>query len=212
MSQSNKKMLAAGAVMVGLSSFVPNPFITGAMAQMTASDTLNMSATVVNPLSVSQVQSLNWGVFALNAGGTYDLQAGGTVTLAAADGFIVTNPTVGSVKIVVPSGAAFSLTIPKFKTGTQIKMALGTLATTAATANQLLKVSRIYVKGTTKVKMSAGAAQLDDSLRASPNHDLGNLKLSGTGTGRFTFGGRMIFTNTQALGAYTGTFSFLTTL
>lgn len=213
MSQSNKKMLAAGAVMVGLSSFVPNPFTTGeAMAQMTATTNLNMTASVVNPLSVSQQTPLNFGVFAINGGGTYDVLGSGTASIAPADGFTVNPPTAGSVQVVVPSGATFTLTVPKYKTATRIKLAR-TTTTTGATAKKILKIERLFIKGSTKIKTTGGVT-LNDTARAAPNNDIQNLNLVGTGTAIFKYGGRLEFgaVGAQDLGAYTGTFTFLTTL
>ncbi len=64
MSHLNKKALGTGVAMVALSTFVPNPFLTGdAWAQASASDTMNITAKIVNPLGVSQLTKLNFGTF-----------------------------------------------------------------------------------------------------------------------------------------------------
>ena len=107
MSHSQKRMLAAGAVMVGLSSFVPNPFMTGkAFAQATASTTLHMAASVVNPLAISQSTSLNWGQFAVNGGGNVTIKAAAaTAVILPAVGFKLANGTAGKVHISAPASA-----------------------------------------------------------------------------------------------------------
>lgn len=73
----NKRKLAAGAAIVALSGFVPTPH-NSAMAE-TATATLNVQAEVLQQLSASATQALNFGQFiATNTNGYVEIDAAGS--------------------------------------------------------------------------------------------------------------------------------------
>lgn len=202
MSNSNKRMLAGGAVMVGLSSFVPNPFTTSeAMAQPTAQGVVTMRASIANPLSISEVSPLNWGAFAVAGAG--DIKVGPTgATQVMNNGVGITAGAVGKVALNAPQGATFSLTIADFA-GTAGKLTLKTVG-----AAKTLTVTEIRLKGTAKLTKASVVAL--GTFQANQEDEAGFKIKTGT-AGVFTYGGTMTFAATQAVGSYTGSFVMVQT-
>lgn len=195
---------SAAGVLVALSGFVPNLFYTSdAQAQMTANTTLNMSASVVNPLtfSPSVSVSLDFGVFGIKGTGSYIIKAtSATIT----NGFTIAGNQVGTGKLGVPQSATFTLTIPTYKAGSQIILKHTTLG--GGTPNKEIIVKSIYVN------TKSGFSNLKETLRIG-NHDAKSAKVTNPAdTGRFFMGARLQFGLNQALGNYSGQFTFRLTL
>ena len=208
MSHLDKKLLGAGAVMVALSSFVPNPFMAGdAWAQASASDTMDITAKVVNPLNVKQLNALDFGEFAVKSTGTYNFKAGGTATLTAGAGVIVTPGTVGQVQLEAPQSAAFTLSIPELSTGTAIQLL--TAGTTMGTVpSKTLKVTQIYLKGSAKFATSASK-----TFTGPGGQTATGFQITDTGeVGTMTVGGSLTFGITQVEGVdYSGSYTLIQT-
>lgn len=201
MSKPNKKILATGAVMVGLSSFVPNPFTTEAMAQPTATGAVTVSASISNPLNISESSPLNWGVFAVAGAG--DIAVGPTgPTQVMSKGVGITAGTVGKVALNAPQGATFSLTIPDFAGAT------GKLTLKTGGAANTLTVTTLKLLGT--AKFTKGGVAATGAYQAN-KEDEGGFKIKTGTAGVFTYGGTMTFLATQAVGTYNGTFQMVQT-
>jgi len=204
MSNINKKVLGAGAALVALSSFVPNPFMMSgqALAQATATATLSISASVVNPLNVKQLAKLNFGVFAVTANN-------GSVTFKTAgetfnNGFKITSGTLGKITFTAPQNATFTISIPDY-VATAIKISAGGGGSAAKT----MKVDAIYIDATAKIVHGGGA----DALKTYNNADNDQTaKITDAGgVGKATVGGHMNFKPTNIVGVYTGTYTILMT-
>ena len=200
MSHLNKKALGTGVAMVALSTFVPNPFLTGdAWAQASASDTMNITAKIVNPLGVSQLTKLNFGTFAVKSAGVLTLQsaAGGSIITK---GVIISAGTNGKVALTAPKSATFTLSIPEFAAGV---LTLSTAGAGGATS-KTIKVVKLLYKATAKM------AAYTKTFKSGGNVRTGAVVNSGT-IGNVSIGGILNFKANNVPGTYTGTYTLLST-
>lgn len=205
MSHLNKKVLGAGAAMVALSAFVPNPFLIGeAMAQATAQDTMNITAKVVNPLKVSQITKLNFGSFAVSkSAGKLTVPANGAPAISK--GVIIGAAVDGKVSFNAPKNATFTIEISTLAAASIV------LKNGAGGSSKLtMKVDQIFLKvtATTKMKISGGGAQV--TFAKGGNTDATAKIVTGTKAAA-DVGGRLNFKPTQATGTYQGTYDLVIT-
>jgi len=208
MSHLHKKVLGAGAAMVALSAFVPNPFLIGeAMAQATAQDTMNVTAKIINPLKVVQLTKMNFGSFAVgNTDATIKLTAGGAVAVVAGDPVIIGGDVNGKVSFQAPQNVLFTISIPDLA-ATKVVLKL---AGTGTTDNKTLQMKTVILKGTAKIDIDGGQASENYTkltrTRTAKITDAG-------GVGIATIGGYLSdIDDTQVIGTYTGTYDILSTL
>ncbi len=207
MSHTKKRLMTTGAVMVALSSFVPNPLLTGeAFAQASTSTTLTASATVVNPLGLTPGQLIKMGKFAVKGAGKLGLTVLGAqsaISNVLALGGATTQQ--GTVKITAPKSAAFKISIPTFATG-PIKLVQTAGGKTAGTATAKTLVS------ITQLKIPAFATGVP---AAAKTFSTGNVSTTASNTGAtfevVNLGATLSFHATQTPGVYRGTYKVLTT-
>lgn len=199
MSHLNKKALGTGVAMVALSSFVPNPFLTGdAWAQASASDTLNITAKIVNPLGVSQLTKLNFGTFAVKSAGDLSINSAGVHVISK--GVIISSGTNGKVALTAPKSATFTVSIPDFAAGV---ITLSTAGAGGATS-KTIKVTKLFVKAT------ANMAGYTKTFKSGGNVRTGAKVTTGT-IGNVAIGGIVQFKANNLPGTYTGSYTMLTT-
>ena len=205
MNKYNKRMLTAGAVMVGLSSYVPNPFLTNAaMANPTAKADVTMIASIANPLAITESASLNWGAFAVAGAGHMTVKLAGA-TQSVSKGFGISKGTVGKVHLSAPNLATFSLTIAKF-TAASLTLKGGTTP-----AKDTLTVPKLTFKGTAKLTRGGGASASGTFKKGGANFKEVSLKIKTGSQAVFNYVGRVNFASDQSPGAYTGTFTMVET-
>ena len=202
----NKKALGASAAVVALSAFVPNPFLMGeAMAQATASDTLKISAKVVNPLGVNSGTELDFGTFAVAAAaGTYTYNQT-TTTINTSGGVIISAGQLGSVTFTAPKLAVFTISIADIVGG--IFITNGTGGGAGATASKTMTVTALKFVSTAATKMTIGGATTQTFTNASTTVTAQLLAGATAGTGKATIGGILNTTSDQLVGSYSGTYT-----
>lgn len=191
------------ATLVALSAFVPNLFLIGdSWAQATATETLSISASVVNPLQIipSIAFSLNFKAFAVKGTGSYLIQPGGTATINS--GVTLSSGGIGTVKVSVPQNATFTLSIPTYKTGDSIILTHsgGGVPSKEMTAKSILFAGKSGITGVTGT-MSVFGPSIAGAKVTNPAN-----------TGRFSLGARLLFGANQVTGLYTGTYILRITL
>jgi hypothetical protein len=203
MSHLNKKALGMGVAMVALSSFVPNPFLTGdAWAQASASDTLDISAKVVNPLGVDQQTELDFGTFAVKSTGSYTIDATGGGT-AINSGVVIGAGAPGAVNLTAPQNASFTLSIPELSGATDVITLKVTPAATAA--SKTLFVDELYFKNSTKM------AAFTETFSGG-NNSYGSATVTDAGgIGTMAIGGKLNFTADNIPGNYSGSYTLIAT-
>lgn len=201
MSHTQKRLMTTGAVMVALSAFVPNPLTVGdAYAQATA--TMDAQATIVNPLGLSQVAKLISGKFAVGGG------AGKIgITTAGAQSNVSNAVLLGaataqnaSLKMTAPKSVTFKLSIPTYKTGNNIKLAVSGKTTGTAAASELLSIVAI------KMAAVASGAPAAAKTFSTGNPSVTAVSLTGGTTSTVALGATISFGATQNAGTYTGTY------
>lgn len=199
--------MATGAVMVALSSFVPNPILTNeAFAQASTVTTMSASATVVNPLGLTPGQLVKFGKFAVKGAGKLGLTTAGAQSVISNVVLIGGATTqAGSVKITAPKSAAFVISVPTFGAAGPIKLAHSAKITGTATANYLMSI--------TQLKMAAFTAGVPAAAVTFSN---GNPTTAASDQGAAGFqtvalGGTLAVSAGQTPGVYTGTYQLLTT-
>ena len=200
----DKKKLAAGAAMVALSSFVPNPIFTDeAHAQATASAVLTIQASVTNPLGITPGPNLNFGTFATAGAGSVSIDAAGVTAIV--NGFVVTAAVNGTVKLTAPKSATFSLSITDYKTGTIfIDNGGGGLG---ATPTKTMTVKRLYfIDQGTNFNTKLAASQ---TVKNASANITGISIDNAAGTGKADIGGLLLFSGNQITGAYSGTYTMV---
>ncbi|MCB9990422.1 MAG: DUF4402 domain-containing protein [Rhodospirillales bacterium] len=207
MSQLSKKVLGTGAAVVALSAFVPNPFMIGdAMAQATASDTMNITAKIVNPMDVNQLVKLNFGSIAVGAAASAKvvLPATGAAAVTAGDAVLIAGQAAGKVSFNAPSNQTFTISVADLATKA-IFITAG--ATTAA--SKTMKVDQLFLKASgTKISIGGGTAA---TLKVGGTST--SAKITGGTAGNVNIGGRLISINpNQLVGTYTGTYKMSVTL
>lgn len=200
MSHLNKKALGTGVAMVALSSFVPNPFLTNdAFAQATASDTMNITAAIVNPLSVNELTKLNFGTFAVKSAGALSINNAGATTIT--NGVVISAAALGKVSLKAPANATFTLSIPDFAASDITLSHSGG----GGAASKTLLVTKIFIRAT-----SSKFATYTKTFQSAQNVQAGAKITTGT-TGTAAIGGRLTFTADNIPGTYTGTYNLIST-
>lgn len=211
MSQFNKKVLGAGAAVVALSAFVPNPFLIGeAMAQATATDTMNVTAKVVNPMDISQKVKLNFGQFAVGAAGSAKIgfAATGAISVSVGDAVLIGNEVLGKVLVNAPPGAPFDITVADLAATPIVLNHSGG----GGAASKTFKLNKIFLLGSANLSLG-GATNVSRSLVAGGNTNTSAVINGGGTSGTATIGGQLTaITNDQLPGTYTATYTMQVTL
>lgn len=198
LARSSKAAAKVGAVAVTLSAFVPNIFIIDdAYAQANASDTLNVTAKIVNPLNIQPggFQNLNFGSFAVAGTGTFVIKSGSTASISK--GFTIGGATAGTALISAPKSATFTLSIPTFQGGASIPL---TISGGGASSKTLICKS-ILLKAKSGVTGVTGVFKNGQGM-------IKTIKVTGAAnTGRVYAGARLTFTGNQVPGTYVGTYT-----
>ena len=205
MSHLNKKLFSTGAAVITLRAFVPNPFMIGeAMAQATVSDTMNITANVVNPLKVTEVTKFNFGSFAVSA-------VAGSRVVPANGGAVVMNNGVdlganvlGKVTIKAPQNASFTIEIAALATKS-IVIKNGT----GGSSKKTMKVEQLTLNASTKMKLG-GVAGGSATFIQNGNTNTSAVIVHAGGVATAAIGGILNFKPTQLVGSYTGTYALVT--
>lgn len=184
--------------MVTLSAFVPNPFtIDDAFAQAFASDTMNVTARIENPLDIKRggFQDLNFGSFAVGGSGSFTIGAGSTININ--NGFTIGGGTAGTAFISAPQSATFTLSIPTFQGGAKIPMTISG----GGVPSKTLICESIFLKA------KSGITGVTGTFKSAQGR-ITSIKVTSTkSTGRVYAGARITFTPIQVPGTYTGTYT-----
>ena len=138
----NKGKLAAGAAMVALSGFVPNPLMNEAQAQV--STNINVSGSFISGIAIGGTQSLNFGqVVATSTTGNIGLNSANIFNISN-NALPVAGNQIGKITLTVAvKSAEFDITVTGFGT------VGGFAATTgAAGPSGTASLSAIYFGGT----------------------------------------------------------------
>lgn len=197
-ARSSKATAKVGAVAVALSAFVPNVFIVDEVfAQANASDTLDVSAKIVNPLNIQEggFQDLNFGSFAVKGSGAFTIKNNGTVNIT--NGVTIGGGSSATALITAPQSATFSLSIPTFQGGASIPMTISG----GGVSSKTIICKSIFLLGKSGVTGVTGTFQKSSGI-------ISNIKVTDTaGTGRVYAGARITFTPNQVEGTYVGTYT-----
>ena len=197
-ARSNRVSPKVGALMVTLSAFVPNPFtIDDACAQAVASDAMNVTARIENPLDIKRggIQDLNFGSFAVGGTGAFTIKAGSTISIS--NGFTIGGGTAGTAFISAPQSATFTLSIPTFEGGGKIPMTVsgGGVSSKTLICESIFLLPKSGITGVTGTFKSAQGR-------------ITSIKVTDpASTGRIYAGARITFTPVQVPGTYTGTYT-----
>ncbi len=211
MSHTNKKILGAGAAVVALSAFVPNPFVIGeALAQATASAPISVAASVINPLSLTQVAALNYGGIAVSAAsGSYKFNA---TTASISNGLIITAGVLGKVRFTAPQNATFTVTIAEFAGAGTNEITLATVV--GGATSKTMKISKLTLDATAKMTFDPGGVGIPDNtetFKTLKTNESAKINDVG-GKATATIGGVLNFKPNQVVGPYTATFTISMTL
>jgi len=188
--------------LIVLSAFVPNLFMTEhARAQATASDILDMRASIINPLQLtpSFSFSLNFNSFAIKGTGTYKIAPTGGTNIS--NGVPIAGITAGTAVLRVPQNADFTISIPTYKTASIVMKNAG-----GGVPSKEMTVKSIFISS--KSNMSNATETFKNG-----NHLASNMKITDVGgVGKIAVGARITFDPIQATGQYVGTFIVRLTL
>jgi hypothetical protein len=187
----SKKKMAAGAALVALSGFVPQPLMQQAHA---AAATINVTGSFITGITLNAGRDAQFGVMAASdVNGTVTLSTAGAVTFAAGKGV-----TVGGA----PQAGSFAFTAVSTVPNIDITVAgLGAVAL-AASANGLgpigtAKLSKIVLGG-----LDSGAAQVTLTDGGS-----GTAKVAGydfdEATATIDVGAQLTWTTPPPIGSFT---------
>ena len=197
-----KKRNGLATTLVALSAFVPNPFLLeDAMAQATGTDTMNITAKIMNPLVVtpSITFNLNFKSFAVSGTGSYVILPAGTETITK--GVTIGGATAATALVKVPQSASFTLSVPTFKTNSVfLTIAGGGASSKIITLKELIFAGKSNIVNATETLNNG-------------NHDIVGMKItSPAGSGKFSVGARIFFGANQVTGTYQGSFIVRITL
>ena len=187
----NKNKLATGIAVVALSGFVPTPH-NNAMAE-TATANLNVQAEVLQQLSASSSQALNFGQFvATSTNGYVEIDTAGAFDASNAQ-----SVSAGAAGLITFNGSTGSYVFAATNLG-----ANGFALMTGATATPATILLTKLIFGTNADGLAAGF-----TLTAGTAADYTtNANLQGNANAANAVGGRLAWTGgAPAVGSYSGT-------
>lgn len=188
----NKNKLATGIAVVALSGFVPTPH-NNAMAE-TATANLSVQAEVLQQLSASSSQPLNFGQFvATNTNGYVEIDTAGAFDASNAQ-----SVSAGAAGLITFNGSTGSYVFAATNLG-----ANGFALMTGATATPATILLTKLIFGTNADGLAAGFTL---SAGAMASNYTTNANLQGNANAANAVGGRLAWTGgAPAVGSYSGT-------